>query len=106
MSNFAFLQREWFSIHDTCLKAEGYVNSDVRAACFYGRIALEQIVGWLYRYDPTYRSYDENLGARVYEPCFRNNAGDAIFAKATAIISIGNNHPGSFRGVGHRFSNR
>lgn len=90
MSNFAFLQREWFSIHDTCVKAEGYVNSDVRAACFYGRIALEQIVGWLYRYDTTYRSYDENLGARVYEPCFRNNAGDAIFAKATAIISIGN----------------
>jgi type I restriction enzyme R subunit len=90
MSNFAFLQREWFSIHDTCVKAEGYVNSDSRAACFYGRIALEQIVGWLYRYDRSYSCYDENLGARVYDPCFRNNAGDLIFTKATVIISIGN----------------
>lgn len=90
MSNFAFLQREWFAIHDTCVKAEGYVNSDPRAACFYGRIALEQMIGWLYKYDSNYSSYDENLGARVYEPCFRNTAGDAIFTKATVVITIGN----------------
>ena len=90
MSNFAFLQHEWFSIHDTCVKAEGYVNTDARAACFYGRIALEQIVAWLYRYDTAFRCYDEGLGARVHEPCFRNTAGDTIFAKATVIITIGN----------------
>jgi len=90
MSNFAFLQREWFSIHDTCVKAEGYVNNDPRAACFYGRIALEQLIGWLYKYDANYSCYDENLGARVYEPCFRNTAGDAIFTKATVIVTVGN----------------
>lgn len=90
MSNFDFLQREWFAIHDTCVKAESYVNSDARAACFYGRIALEQMIGWLYKYDSNYSSYDENLGARVYEPCFRNTAGDAIFTKATVVITIGN----------------
>jgi len=90
VSNFAFLQREWFSIHDTCVKVEAYVNSDARAACFYGRIALEQIVGWLYRYDRNYSCYDENLGARIYDPSFRNNAGDLIFTKATVIVSIGN----------------
>ena len=90
MSNFDFLQREWFAIHDTCVKAESYVNSDARAACFYARIALEQMVGWLYRYDNNYSCYDENLGARIYEPCFRNTAGDAIFTKATVIITIGN----------------
>ena len=50
MGNFDFLQREWFAIHDTCVKAESYVNSDARAACFYARIALEQTVGWLYKY--------------------------------------------------------
>ena len=90
MSNFDFLQREWFAIHDTCVKAESYVNSDARAACFYARIALEQIVGWLFKYDNNYSCYDENLGARVYDPCFRNTASDAIFTKATVIIAIGN----------------
>ena len=90
MSNFAFLQREWFAIHDTCVKAESYVNSDARAACFYGRIALEQIVAWLYRYDKAFYCYDENLGARVHEPCFKNTAGENIFAKSTVIIAIGN----------------
>jgi type I restriction enzyme, R subunit len=90
MSNFAFLQREWFAIHDTCVKAESYVNSDARAACFYGRIALEQMVAWLYRYDRAYHCYDESLGARVHEPCFKNTAGEHIFAKSTVIISIGN----------------
>ena len=90
MSNFDFLQREWFAIHDTCVKAESYVNSDARAACFYARIALEQMVGWLYKYDNNYSCYDENLGARIYEPCFRNTAGDAIFTKATVIVTIGN----------------
>ena len=86
MSNFDFLQREWFAIHDTCVKAESYVNSDARAACFYARIALEQMVGWLYKYDNNYSCYDENLGARVYEPCFRNTAGDAIFTKSMSRI--------------------
>ena len=90
MSNFDFLQREWFAIHDTCVKAESYVNSDARAACFYARIALEQMVGWLYKYDTNYSCYDDNLGARVYDPCFRNTASDAIFTKATVIIAIGN----------------
>lgn len=90
MSNFAFLQREWFAIHDACVKAESYVNSDARAASFYGRIALEQVVAWLYRYDPNYRCYDVSLGARVHEPCFSKYAGESIFTKATIVIEIGN----------------
>ena len=90
MSNFDFLQREWFAIHDTCVKAESYVNTDARAACFYARIALEQMIGWLYKYDENYSCYDENLGARIYEPSFRNTAGEAIFTKATVVVTIGN----------------
>ena len=90
MSNFAFLQREWFAIHDACVKAESYVNSDARAASFYGRIALEQVVAWLYRYDPNYRCYDMSLGARVHEPCFSKYASESIFTKATIVIEIGN----------------
>lgn len=90
MSNFAFLQRDWISIHHSAVKAESYVNSDPRAACFYSRIALEQIVDWLFRMDPSYRSWETGLGARVHDPSFRATAGEAIFTKATIIISIGN----------------
>jgi len=90
MSNFTFLQKEFFSICDSATKAESYLNSDARAACWYSRMTLEQIVDWLYRYDPAYKSYEPSLGARVHDPCFRSNAGENIFTKATVIISIGN----------------
>src|ERR1035441_10682302 len=90
MSNFAFLQKDWISIHDSAVKAEGYINSDARAACFYSRIALEQIVEGLNRWDPKFRSWETSLGARVHDPSFKENAGEAVFTKATVIISIGN----------------
>ena len=90
MSNFTFLQKEFFSICDSATKAEGYLNSDARAACWYARMTLEQIVDWLYRYDSAYKSYEPSLGARVHDPSFRSNAGENIFTKATVIISIGN----------------
>lgn len=90
MSNFSFLQNEWFAIHDSATKAESYLNTDSRAACWYARMTLEQMVNWLYQYDPNFKCYDESLGARVYDPSFRKNAGESIFTKATLVISIGN----------------
>ncbi|MCC6067686.1 DEAD/DEAH box helicase family protein [Ferrovum sp. PN-J185] len=90
MSNFSFLQQEFFSICDSATKAESYLNTDARAACWYARMTLEQIVDWLYRYDPNYKSYDTSLGARVHDACFKLNAGENIFTKATVVIGIGN----------------
>ena len=90
MSNFGFLQKQWFAIHDSATKAESYLNTDARAACWYARMSLEQIVDWLYRFDPNFKSYEASLGARVHDPSFRNNVGEAIFSKATVVISIGN----------------
>jgi type I restriction enzyme R subunit len=90
MSNFGFLQQEWFAIHDSATKAESYLNTDSRAACWYARMTLEQMVNWLYQYDPNFKCYEESLGARVYDPSFRKNAGENIFTKATLVISIGN----------------
>lgn len=90
MSNFAFLQKEFFAICDSATKAEGYLNTDARAACWYARMTLEQIVDWLYRYDSNFRCYETSLGARVHEPSFRDNVGEAIFIKATVVIGIGN----------------
>jgi type I restriction enzyme R subunit len=90
MSNFSFLQQEFFSICDSATKAESYLNTDARAACWYARMTLEQIVDWLYRYDPNYKSYDVSLGARVHDACFKLSAGENIFTKATVVIGIGN----------------
>lgn len=90
MSNFGFLQKEFFAIHDSASKAESYLNSDARAACWYARMTLEQMVDWLYRYDPNFKCYETSLGARVHEPSFRSNVGEVIFTKATVVISIGN----------------
>jgi type I restriction enzyme R subunit len=90
MSNFSFLQTEWFSIHDSTTKAESYLNTDCRAACWYARMSLEQMVAWLYQYDPNFKCYEESLGARVHDPSFRNAVGENIFTKATLVIAIGN----------------
>ena len=90
MSNFSFLQKEFFAFCDSATKAEGYLNTDARAACWYARMTLEQIVDWLYRYDNNFKCYETSLGARVHEPSFRANVGEAIFTKATVVIGIGN----------------
>ena len=90
MSNFSFLQNEWLAIHDSATKAESYLNSDCRAACWYARMGLEQMVAWLYQHDANFKCYEESLGARVYDPSFRKQVGESIFTKATVVISIGN----------------
>lgn len=90
MSNFSFLQNEFFAICDSASKAEGYLNTDARAACWYARMTLEQIVDWLFRCDNNFKCYETSLGARVHDPSFRDNVGEAIFTKATVIIGIGN----------------
>ena len=90
MSNFNFLQKDFFAICDSATKAESYLNTDARAACWYARMTLEQIIDWLYRYDSNFRCYETSLGARVHEPSFRDNVGEAIFTKATVVIGIGN----------------
>ena len=90
MSNFDFLQADFYSIHHNAVKAESYVNTDHVAAAVYMRITLEQVVDWLYRNDANYRCYESSLGARVYAPCFEANAGERIFAKAVIVIELCN----------------
>ena len=42
MSNFAFLQLEWPTLHDAATKAEALAYPDARTACFHARRGLEQ----------------------------------------------------------------
>ena len=91
MSNFTFLQQEWFAIHESAMKAESLVNADARAACFYSRRALELTMTWLYKYEPSLKlPYQDHLSALIHEPSFRKLAGDAVFTKAKLIKDLGN----------------
>ena len=91
MSNFTFLQQEWFTIYESATKAESLVNSDARAACFYSRRALELTMSWLYKYEPALKlPYQDHLSALIHEPSFRKLAGDAVFTKAKLIKDLGN----------------
>ena len=84
------MQNEWIAIHDSATKAEKYLNTDLRAACWYARMTLEQMVDWLYRCDPNFKSYEDSLGARIHDPSFTKYAGEAIFTKAMVVVTIGN----------------
>lgn len=91
MSNFTFLATEWPGIHEEVVKAESYLHTDSRSACFYARRTLELAVTWLYKADATLRlPYQDNLSALLHEPTFKRVTGDPVFNKALLINRIGN----------------
>jgi type I restriction enzyme R subunit len=91
MSNFAFLQSEWSLLFESASQAEGLVNSDARAACFYARRTLEMAVAWMYAHDKALRQpYQDNLSAFIHEPSFKQTVGDALFTKTRLIKDLGN----------------
>lgn len=91
MSNFEFLKHEWPAIHEAAERAEALAYPDPRTACFYARRGLELALAWAYKHDPALRlPYNDNLAALVFEPSFRNAAGDGIVAKAKLIKDLGN----------------
>lgn len=100
MSNFAFLQTEWPSIHEAADKAESAAHQDPRTACFYGRRSLELIVAWLFKHDSSLKlPYQDNLSALIHEPTFKTLVGEAIFSKARVITKLGNQAVHSHRPI-------
>ncbi|HYD34240.1 MAG TPA: DEAD/DEAH box helicase family protein, partial [Methylophilaceae bacterium] len=76
---------------ESACMAEGAVNSDPRAACFYARRTLEIAVAWMFAHDKTLRQpYQDNLSAFIHEPTFKSTVGDALFTKARLIKDLGN----------------
>lgn len=91
MSQFAFLRAEFAELHAHAARAESLALADPRAACFYARLALEVMVGWLYRHERGLRDpYETTLSARLHEPSFKALAGDRIVAKARIVKDLGN----------------
>ena len=91
MTNFAFLPREFSTVAESAIRAEGHIIGDPRASCFHARFALEAAVHWLYRFEQTLRMpYDRNLGALLHEPSFQNLLPEAVFQKARVVQRMGN----------------
>ncbi len=91
MSNFSFLAHEWPEILEAADRAEASIQTDPRTSCFYARRATELIVNWIYKADSTLRlPYQDNLGALLHEPTFKQAGGEAVFNKAVLITRIGN----------------
>lgn len=91
MSNFDFIPDDFRGVKEPAIKAESYIVSDPRSACFNTRLALELAVHWLYRHDNSFRvPYDRNLAALIHEPTFKNNIPQAVFQKIKVIQKVGN----------------
>src|SRR5438477_2679145 len=91
MSQFSFLQGEWAAAFEAATKAETGVSGDPRTACFYARRALELVLDWAYKYDSALKlPYQDNLSALIHDPTFKQTAGEAVFAKARVINTLGN----------------
>ena len=91
MSNFAFLQGQFPQLSDAARRAESYLSSDPRTACFYARRALEIALNWVYRHDQTLAlPYEITLWAMISEPTFRELVPRAIWVKTKLIKDLGN----------------
>jgi len=91
VTNFDFLLLEWPEVYQDAIEAENAAITDPRTSCFHARRALEAAVKWVYKADPSLHvPYQDNLGALLHEPSFKQAAGEAVFSKARLINSIGN----------------
>ena len=91
MSQFAFLKDEFPDIFAHAARAENFAHSDPRAAAFYGRLALETAVNWLFRHDRTLKDpFEPTLAAHLAEPTFRALVGQTLAAKARFVKDTGN----------------
>ncbi|MGY1985394.1 DEAD/DEAH box helicase family protein [Blastococcus sp. SYSU DS0669] len=89
-SNFDLIATEWPQIHGDCARAESYLSSDSRSACFYARRAAEQLVGLIYDIDGLAIPYKDDLSARINEPGFQRRVGVGIGQKLNLIRKLGN----------------
>lgn len=90
MSNFAFARETLPTLHDDCARAESYVTSDPRTACFYARRVVEGIVGYLYDLLQLEEPYRDDLAARIGNPSFQARVPQHITQKMHFIRRAAN----------------
>ncbi|TAK69203.1 MAG: DUF4145 domain-containing protein [Actinomycetota bacterium] len=90
MTNFDFVRQTLPSIHDDCRRAESYLSSDPRSACFYARRVVEEIVTYLYDVLSLRTPYRDDLAAKINDAAFKAKVPQGITQKLTAIRRIAN----------------
>jgi type I restriction enzyme R subunit len=90
MGNFDFVRQTLPSLHDDCARAESYLASDPRSACFYSRRVVEELVGYLYGVLSLPIPYRDDLAAKINDAAFKAKVPQGITQKLTAIRRIAN----------------
>ncbi|MDO5499316.1 MAG: DEAD/DEAH box helicase family protein [Propionibacteriaceae bacterium] len=90
MGNFDFVRQTLPSLHDDCARAESYLSSDPRSACFYSRRVVEKVVGYLYDVLSLQIPYRNDLAAKISDTGFNARVPRTITEKLTAIRRVGN----------------
>ncbi|MFK4851202.1 DEAD/DEAH box helicase family protein [Microbacterium sp. ZW T6_19] len=90
MGNFDFVKLTQPQLFDDARRAETYVTTDPRTACFYARRVVENLVVHLGEVWNTPQPYRDDLAARISEPEFARRAGRTITLKLTLIRKEGN----------------
>ena len=90
MGNFDFLRTTLPDVHADCARAESYAATDPRAACIYGRRAVEVVVGHLYDVLALTRPYRDDLSARINDSAFQARVGLGIGQRLNLIRKLGN----------------
>ena len=90
MGNFDFVRQTLPSLHDDCARAESYLSSDPRSACFYSRRVVEEVVGYLYEVLSLSIPYRDDLAAKINDAAFKAEVPQGITQKLTAIRRIAN----------------
>ena len=90
MGNFDFARETLPHVHGDCARAESYLVSDPRSACFYSRRVAELLVGYVYEVLSLPEPYRDDLAARINDDSFKAQVPTAITQKLNAIRRIAN----------------
>ncbi|PPF28507.1 MULTISPECIES: DEAD/DEAH box helicase family protein [unclassified Rathayibacter] len=88
--NFDFVRAAWPDVCADASRAESYLSSDPRSACFYSRRAIEQLVSHLFEVLDLPVPYQDDLAARINDASFARVAGVGIGQKLNLIRKLGN----------------
>lgn len=89
-SNFAFIKGVWPTVWQDCARAESYLTTDPRSACFYARRAVEVLVPHLYDLLALHVPYKADLSAMINDAAFKQVAGHSIGTKLNLVRKVGN----------------
>ena len=90
MGNFDFVRQTLPALHNDCARAESYLSTDPRSACFYSRRVVEELVGYLYDVLSLPIPYRNDLAAKINDAAFKAKVPQGITQKLTAIRRIAN----------------